>query len=321
MWVVVMKVCQTDILVPQIDWNADKIIIRTNSEINLLELATDNTNFYELYTSLLKHDYMFYFHAMEKSYFIKRKLIYQIWKRRDLLRAGETFYTVEKPFSLRKEQSNRLVVVFSSMPLEDSTISPNIAERCFFHNYPSLVKHLLPNTFVVRIMDCNLTYGSYYLNTSNYPNFERDVQNLIRTVAYNLSVANKNIVLFGISKGGTGALYHSIIGDYHAVVVDPLFSLTKYIREGDSHFTQQEFPEKLTKLFTKHKSKIGPTRSKIIIGVPTVQENYLEYSNLVQDGLRVSDVVDQDITEHGQIGSRTMIEQVTYINGMLLNEI
>lgn len=316
-----MKLCQTDILSPRIDWNADKIIIRTNSELNLLELAMDNTNFYDLYTSLLKHDYMLYFHVMEKSYFIKRKLIYQVWHRRDLLRASETFYTLEKPSGVRSGQSNKLVVVFSSMPHEDNSISSNIAERCIFHNYPSLVKHLLPNTYVIRIMDCNLTCGSYYLNTSNYPDFERDVQNIIRTVAYNLSVASDDIVLFGISKGGTGALYHSILGNYHALVVDPLFSLSKYIIEGDSHFTQQYFPEKLTSLFKKQKNHSQVQLTKVIIGVPSVQENYCEYIQLKESWLRVIDIYDKDITEHGQIGSHTMIEQVTYINGMLLGKI
>ena len=316
-----MKLCQTDILSPRIDWNAEKIIIRTNSELNLLELAIDNANFYDLYTSLLKHDYMLYFHVMEKSYFIKRKLIYLIWHRRDLLSAGETFYTIEKPFSIRRGQRNKLVVLFSSMPHADNAISPNIAERCFFRNYPSLVKYLLPNTYVIRIMDCNLTCGSYYLNTSNYPDFERDIQNIIRTVAYNFSVANNDIVLFGISKGGTGALYHSILGNYHAVVVDPLFSLSKYNTEGDSHFTQQYFPEKLTPIFKKEKAHSQAQLTKVIIGVPSIQENYSEYIQLKEPWLRVVDIHDEDITEHGQIGSHTMIEQITYINEMLLDEI
>lgn len=316
-----MRICQTDILNPQIDWSVDKIIIRTNSELNLLELANDNVNFYGLYISLLKHDFMLYFHSAERSYFIKRKLIYSIWQRRDLLLGGETFYTVEEPVARRNGQKNRLVVAFSSMPLNDDTISSNIPNRCFFRNYPSLAKHLLPNTYLIRIMDCNLTCGSYYLNTSNYNNFETDVQNIIKTKAYDLGVGQDDIVLFGISKGGTGALYHSILGDYHEVCVDPLFSLTKYIADGDSHFTQREFPEKLTPLFKRGLIQHNPTRTKIIIGVPTIRENYHEYAQLEQAGIRVVDVIDEDIKKHGEIGSRTMIEQVTYINGMLLGDI
>jgi len=316
-----MQICYTNVLFPNIDWDADKIIIRTNSKLNLLELADDNYNFHKLYLSFLKNDYMLYYHFEEQSFFIKRKSISRLWHRQDILKFKDLFYTLENPSMYREGQENNLVVVFSSMPIQDNTISSNIAKRCFFKNYPSLTSHLIPNTYVIRIMDCNLIYGSYYLNTSNYPDYEKQIQDFIEMISYQIKIEHQRVVLYGISKGGTGALYHSLLGDYHSVSVDPLFSLTKYIKEGDSHFTKNFFPEKLTPLFQRVINTANSTNSKIIIGVPKITENYQEYVHLKGQSLKIVDIHDQNLVEHGQIGSNTMIEQVTYINGILLGEI
>ena len=316
-----MKVCQTDILSPMIDWQADKVLIRTNSDLNLLELSIDNVNFYNLYLSLLQHNYMLYYHALERSYFIKRNLVPGLWQRKDLKIGGQTFYTVQSPLLYKKGQPNRVLVVFSSMPLDDNYISPNIADRCFFKNYPSIEKHVVANTYIVRIMDCNLSFGSYYLNTLNYPNFEQDVQNIISDFRSKYGISSSNTILFGISKGGTGALYHSLLGNYRSVSVDPLFSLDKYLKDGDAHYTANFLPHDLLDAFQTKNFNTQTDRLKIIIGVPTVQENYQRYIQLKQPGVVVKNIYDDTITEHREIGSRTMVEQVTYINSMFLGDI
>lgn len=316
-----MRTCYTDILFPKIDWCSDKVIIRTNSKLNLLELANENAEFYHLYVALLKHDFMLYQHVDEHSFFVKRKLIGQLYNETNIRQYANLFYTLEKPNKYRLGGEMNLVIVFSSMPIQDDGISPEIKKRCFFKNYPSLCRYLLPNTYVVRLMDCNLTYGSYYLNTSNYTNYERQIQNFIQDISIELKIRREKIILFGISKGGTGALYHSIEGNYHSVSVDPLFSLTKYFKEGDSHFTQSFLPEKLMFFFKNIDQVYRERKSKIIIGVPTVRENYQEYIQLKCPNLKVVNVFDDYINQHGQIGSQTMVEQITYLNGMLLEEI
>lgn len=268
---------------------------------------------------LLRNDFMLYYHNNEHSYFTKRKNISNLWHRTDLKRAGDTFYTLEPPLHISNETSNRLVVVFSSMPLGNNYFSSNIANRCFTKNYPSLSKHLVSNTYLLRIMDCNLSFGSYYLNTPNYTTFEKDIQDLIVTIRNNFDITSDNTVLYGVSKGGTGALYHSIIADYHSVVVDPLFSLTKYIKLNDFHFTKSYFPEKLTTIFKRLiNGQNSSSALKVIIGVPTVTENYEEYSKLSMNNLGLLAINDTTIKSHGEIGKMTMAEQVTLINKFLL---
>ena len=58
-----------------IDYNYEKIVVDLKDKRNILELSKNNYKVYEIYKELISHDFMFYFHSGNKSYFIKRKLI------------------------------------------------------------------------------------------------------------------------------------------------------------------------------------------------------------------------------------------------------
>lgn len=303
---------------PNFDWTADKIVVKTDSDKNLLQLSRKDTEAYRVYVDLLNHDFMLYMHKNKQSFFIKRELVFTIWQRKDLIQKGATFYKVEDPIKTNKLAPNRLVVIFSSMPPAKDYYSDNVASRMFVRNYPSMPKHLLKNTYILRIMDLNRSSGSYYLNAGQCQTLENDVQSIIADVCHEYTISNENVVLYGASKGGTGALYHSILGDYHAVVVDPIFSITNYNQDNDIHYLKNVLPEKLLPKFEGALEEFKPNRKKVILGTSKVSVNYSWYSKIQNKAVEIVNLQDEAMVDHVRISPNCTPEQITYINAFLM---
>ncbi|MBD5823730.1 XcbB/CpsF family capsular polysaccharide biosynthesis protein [Lactococcus petauri] len=303
-----------------IDYNYEKIVVDLKDKRNILELSKNNYKVYEIYKELISHDFMFYFHSGNKSYFIKRKLIKNIWKRNDLVQYGDLFYTIEKPLENRTNSWSplRLIVMFSSMTA-DEYYSPNIGLRCFTKNFPSIQKSIVKNTMIMRIMDLNLSHGSHYINTDNYPNFENDVQESIINVMSQYNIHKDDVVLYGGSKGGTGALYHSLLGDYNSISIDPIISLLEYNEMmKDSHYLKGLRKESILEDL-KELSRKDLDYGKIIIGSPAIPFNYRLFSQLKNDNIKIQDIFDESIKSHPDISLSCISEQVTYLNNYFLN--
>ncbi|WP_056975901.1 XcbB/CpsF family capsular polysaccharide biosynthesis protein [Lacticaseibacillus sharpeae] len=168
----------------QPDWSSEKIVINTGTSDNILKLSRTDASANKAYREMLAHDYVLYMHSNEKSFFIKRTLVSTLWERKDLIQFGDTFYTLmDVPENkVNRLAPKRLVVIFSSMPSAKDYLSDKIAPRMFVQNYPSLWKQVVKNTMILRIMDLNLSYGSYYMNAGSYNTFEDDVQGIIAKV-------------------------------------------------------------------------------------------------------------------------------------------
>ncbi len=302
------------------DYNYDRIIVDLKNSKNIIALSIENEIVYNLYKNLLSNDFMFYYHQGTKSYFIKRQLVGRIWKRQDLTSFGELFYTVEEPPQKRKNlvAPLRLVVVFSGIGDGDDYFNPNIGIRCFIKNYPTIQNVVLKNTMVMRIMDLNLSHGSHYINTDNYPQFEDDVQGAIKAVIERYDISKEDIVLYGANKGGTGALYHSILGDYKSLSVEPIIStleLKNLLR--DSFFLKDLRKDSiLDDLLILDKQEFQ--YEKMIIGSPVIPFNYDMYAQLKNENLNVIDVFDDAITQEGNVYRETIAEQTAIINNLLL---
>lgn len=303
---------------PEFDWTADKIVVKTASNKNLLQLARNDAESHQVYVNLLDHDFVLYMHKNEQSFFIKRELVSTIWQRKDLIQKGMTFYKVEDPIKTNKLAPNRMVVIFSSMPPAKDYYSDNVASRMFVRNYPSMQKHLLKNTYILRIMDLNRSSGSYYLNAGHCQTLENDVQSIIADVCHEYTIPNENVVLYGASKGGTGALYHSILGDYHAVVVDPIFSITNYNQDNDIHYLKNVLPEKLLPKFEDALEEFKPNRKKVILGTSKVLVNYSWYSKIQNKAVEVVNLQDEAMVDHVRVSPNCTPEQITYINAFLM---
>lgn len=74
----------------------------------------------------------------------------------------------------------------------------------------------------MRIMDFNLSIGSYYVNTINYPTMEDDVQQSIVDVIDKLSIEKEDVVLYGGSKGGRVLYFTVLVGITKVLLLIPL---------------------------------------------------------------------------------------------------
>lgn len=302
------------------NYNFDKIIIDLENNENILKLSKKRPLLHKLYKELMKEDFMFYFHSGTKSYFVKRKLIKNLWHRTDLIQFGDLFYTIELPPEKRRNNliPLRLVVMFSSMTA-DNYYSPNIGLRCFMKNFPTIQSSIVKNTIVMRIMDVNLSHGSHYINTNNYPDFENNIQEAIVKVMTEYNIHKDDVVLYGASKGGTGALYHSMLGDYKSISIDPIISLKQYNDEmNDAHYLKGLRKESLLDDLLKL-GRADFEYDKIVIGCPMVPFNYNLFIQVKNKNVVVHEILDREIKSHPDISPNCISEQVTFINNHFLN--
>lgn len=137
---------------------------------------------------------------------------------------NDIYYTVEPPKSLTSKEPNRLVVIFSDAA--GSTSSKAITRYYSNENFLS-ISYLVnkPNLYVLRVADCSGITGLYFQNTEFDDTYEDRIQGLIKKIQRDYQIISNQVVLFGVSRGGAGALLHGIIGGYKAVATDPVISL------------------------------------------------------------------------------------------------
>lgn len=169
--------------------------------------------------------------------FVRSDLVASIWIK---IKAGEyqmtpdeVVYSVTPPANGSKPA--RLLVVMSSVHASPNTAS---LHRYFMQNFPTIQKYIPPDTAVLRVGDMGGVLGAFYLNTVHRPDNVSAIQRLIASVCADLGVDRNLVVLYGGSKGGTGAFYHSFLGSYRCVSVDPIVADEHYIKNlKDFHFT------------------------------------------------------------------------------------
>lgn len=167
------------------------------------------------------------------------------------------YYTIDKPQMVDQDLQNKLVVWFSPFP--DRYDSP--AEFRIFSKaekrWPTLKSRLAHNTFILRLADSNLISGSFFQNTENFPDYEEKIQELIKKIANDYEIPQQNVILYGDSRGGTGAFIHALLGSYPAVLLDPIISRVILVQEdgGDptlcGDLIPMNFVERINQLLEK----------------------------------------------------------------------
>lgn len=152
-----------------------------------------------------------------------------------------------------------LVVVFSSMSLPHDGAG---LSRYFEQNFSSINRHLGSGAVVLRIADLDGVVGGFYSPTSLVPDRIEMVQSLIRRIARERSIPSGRVVLYGGSKGGTGALLHGLFSSdgWKCIAVDPVVDDNYYeSRYGDSHWTGGNiFVEPKLALFSRALESFNP---------------------------------------------------------------
>lgn len=173
------------------------------------------------------------------SSFVRHDVIPSLWHQvRDGLYsvgARGLIYTLNTDNVITQAKS--MIVVFSSMSLPFD--GPGLG-RYFQHNFASINKHVGSNVAVLRIADLDGVVGGFYSPTTFDPDRAVKIQELISTCASQLGVGGRNVILYGASKGGTGALLHGLMSEsrWACVAVDPVVDDSHYEeRYNDSHWT------------------------------------------------------------------------------------
>lgn len=251
-------------------------------------------------TKLVRSDHI-------KDFWLSLKGVHYKMSKREVL------YTFSPPLEGRKPK--RMLVVFSSMYTEANTPS---LQRYFMQNFKTVQKFLPSDTAVLRIGDLGGVVGSFYLNNAHRPNNAAAVQKLITRIRTKHEIDHDAVVLYGASKGGTGAMYHGILGDYRFVSVDPILSDDHYVKSmNDAHFTVGGiFPETkdqaFERLFIKMRSNIvrskTHTRSALIYSERSPQFPYINKSVVQRfaGGIACFNSLDPRIKDHPDVSPKTL---------------
>lgn len=298
---------------------AKAIEVVLNSESNIIELSRSDKAIYKMYKKLLEHDYILYFHKDGISKLYKREYISELWQRKDLYQQDSVFYTLDEPkeSKFNKELKYKtLLVIFTCMPPGEVYDSYLMTDRMFPKFFNNIERSLIKNVYTMRIMDLNCSHGSHYINTVNNPNMEHDIVKAIQNVKdeYNIN----DVVLYGASKGGTGALYYSSMLDLKCLAVDPIISLGEY-NVKDDHFLKDlrkvDISEDINNYLLKKSDK-----EKFIIGSENVVFNYSMISKIKGENIHIVNKLDNHIVNHPDVSRNSVPEQLMLLNKMLLDK-
>ncbi|WP_239372217.1 XcbB/CpsF family capsular polysaccharide biosynthesis protein [Mammaliicoccus sciuri] len=179
----------------------------------------------------MANDYILYFHQNTLPKFYKRSYVQELFHRKDLIRLKETFYTLDEPAGrkLNDEVPKKLLVIFICIPdakRYDSSLIPN---RMFPKFFDGIERSLVKNVYTLRIMELNVSHGSHYISTTIYPEYEEGIQSTILKVMEEFNIYKEHVVLYGGSKGGTGALIYGIKSE----LINNVFSFVLEIHAVD----------------------------------------------------------------------------------------
>lgn len=305
-------------LYDEIEFNDQKkILIFTNSKSNLLSLSRSDNQAYLCYKKILSNDYILYYHEHGISKFYKRKNVNELWKRKDLHQFNDLFFTLTPPKEENKNtlSKNKLLIIFPCMPTTEDYTNSLIPKRMFPDFFMSIDKYLVKNTYILRIMDLNLSHGSHFVNTINYPTMERDIKECIKYIQETLDIESQNIVLYGVSKGGTGAILHGSSLDLKLLAVDPIIDLAEY-NNSDDHYLKNFRKENISNQIMNNLVKSDKSE-KYIFCSPTVEFNYKALNNINSNNLHKIEIIDSNITHHNNISKNCVPQQLMILNKLL----
>ncbi|WP_187608313.1 XcbB/CpsF family capsular polysaccharide biosynthesis protein [Caballeronia sp. EK] len=290
-------------------------------EKNIIALAYRNPPLRKKLVELTNKGFYVYKHVGSVSSLLHHSEIPKVWQK---ITEGtlKTFRSLTYGLAAPEITSGpaRLVVVFSSM--NEDLFNASFSTRYFCGNFPSIQKYLPANTYVLRIADIGSVVGSFYLNTHYSSETERDVQDLIRDICqtHGMSV-DRDVVLYGASKGGTAALYHGLIGGMKAVSIDPIVSDDYYLtRWKDTHFTEGTFPVTKQEKFT---STLAST--KFVNHINVICSERSPQFRYINEILRASSLANEinffnslhpEITDHPHVAPNTINIAVALMNGL-----
>lgn len=291
------------------------------SNVILLDMSPDKPNLnylsrnkvaYNKVKQLLKADYILHGGVGNAFRFVKRNQVKSIYpKFKDL------HYRLILPKDKKEYGPNRLLVRMLSYTNQNAL---SIFDRNFQEDFQSLKSSVIKNTYILEIGDINLISGSFYTNTDNFPDYQQQISELIKFIADKYNVSSNRIVMYGASRGATGALLNGALNDYKIVATDPVIDGQAWFNMNDRHFTAGI--RKVNLIDDISYALKNYTLSKdnaFIIGDSKVGVTFLPNMQLPSNKISKIDV-NMDIFEHASLNSKSVPIQLSLINYLLIKE-
>ncbi|MDK9866990.1 MULTISPECIES: accessory Sec system protein Asp2 [Staphylococcus] len=300
----------------------EKIFVNTSSDKNVLEISRKDSDVKQMYKELLKNDYLLYLHKDSISRFCKREYAYKLFtKEHNFNKYKSVLYKINEPSGrkINPKTVKKLIVIFAKMPgakLYDSAKLPHRMLPSFFED---LDRSLLKNVHTMRIMDTNVSHGSHYINTLNYPSYEKELKGAIEKVVKELGVQKENVVFYGVSRGGAGAIYHGTKLDYKTLAVDPIVNIGGELYGNDRQLLKGLRKEDLVpdiNTFVKKSNSF----SKVAICSENVPLYYNEATRLNEHLIKLINLKDDNIKSHPDVSPNSVPEQLMILNYLLGGE-
>ncbi|MCT1915612.1 MULTISPECIES: accessory Sec system protein Asp2 [Staphylococcus] len=297
---------------------SDRILVKTNSKSNLLELSRKNQSIKMKYKKLLANDFVLYFHKDGISRFIKRTLVNNVLDKNKYINDDGIFYSLHEPFGrkINEKTEKKLLVIFSKMPGSNLYDSPKLPHRMLPAFFEGIERNLVKNVYIMRIMDLNVSHGSHYVNTINFPDYEEKIQKAINNIKDKLSISRKNVVFYGVSRGGAGSLLHGSAMDVKTLAVDPIVNIGGNMYANDRRLLKGLRQEDLIPTINFN-SKSNKQSTKFVICSENSKTYYNEIIRLNSDFFNILNMKDDNITTHPEVSQNTVPEQLMLLNILL----
>lgn len=294
-----------------------RILIDTNSSKSVLQLARKNRVVHEYYKELLKNDYILYFHQGTISKFYKRQFVHELFKRKDLIKYKDVYYTLDHPEGrkINDKVDKKLIVIFTCMPNKEDYDSPLMPRRMFPKFFNGIERSLVKHVYTMRIMDLNTSHGSHYISTTNFPTYEEEIQEAILKVQEELGIEKQNIVFYGGSKGGTGVIFHGAAMNVKTLAVDPILSTGGKLEFNDRRFLKGLRRADLIPDINENLNKTNEFKKFVICSENS--EPYFEVTNTIDQGkVTLLNMQDDNIKTHPDVSRNSVPEQLAILNNL-----
>nr|CCC56810.1 putative uncharacterized protein [Weissella thailandensis fsh4-2] len=257
-------------------------------------------------------DYVLHGNIGHSYRFIKRKLLKGIYpKYKDI------HYSIIPPKESYNYWDNRLIVRMLGFSDHYNT---SVFGRNFRRDFRSLKDSITKNTFILEIGDINLIAGSFYSNTNNFSDYEQQIGELIKRVTQKYNIPKSKVVMYGTSRGATGALLNGANNNYKIVVADPVIDDTAWLNMNDSHFVngvrKVDLTEQVSEAIEGYKLS---SNEAYILGTSNVGVTFAAHLRLPLNKITLLDMR-MKIYEHAVINSKSVPIQLAVINYLLAKE-
>lgn len=299
-------------------------------EVEYIGVKGDSNEFFLSYAR--NHDLSDYVYELNNRGFlaVEHKMGVSVFRRvnkhsyKDLLvyfpdsfhELENVIYTVEAPKVLSANKKN-LLVLFSYT----NKSNENMVDRYYSHPFPFISNSIMPNTYIIRMADVSDAFGSHGLNTKFDENIEDNIQRFIKSLMSIYGVDKKNVVICGASSGGTGAVYHGLIGGYKTFAIDPFLGNHKYYGGKDPLYLHS-IRTPILETFKKLPDVIDHNlENQVVISSAKVSEFYPDIKEL-KEALPTVVLCEFDfekIQKHIDFSGNTVFLSNTIINNLLLD--